>query len=73
MSATSIVRQRETFKMAKVRRRKALCVLIMLLEDEEEDNRKKCRTTWIKPWVARREENGCFQQVRFVLFSILYI
>ena len=44
------------------RRRKAI-LLILMLEEEEEESHKLNRTKWIRSWIARREEKGCFHQV----------
>lgn len=40
----------------------AICVLLMD-EDKQKERRKRERSTWIRPWLARREERGFFHQL----------
>ena len=56
-----------TSKMADAQRRRELAIALLLLaeldsEEELEYNGKE-RSVWVRPWIARREERGCFHQV----------
>jgi hypothetical protein len=38
-------------------------ILFILMLDEVEDSHERNRTKWVRSWIARREEKGCFHQV----------
>ena len=57
-------------------RRKAICTLLLLeldneLEEIDNDNTRD-RTTWVKSWGARREEKGCFHQVKLQKYNYFF-
>jgi hypothetical protein len=58
----------------KLRKKKAVAVLVLLELDKEREKKKQSRKVWVRPWIARREQKGCFHQVfiKFI-YSTLFI
>ncbi len=55
----------------KRRKKKAVAVLVFLELNEELEKKKRSRTVWVRPWIARE---GCFYQVFInLIYSILFI
>ena len=57
-----------TNKMADALSRRHLAITLLLLAELDNDEDLECngreRSVWVRPWLARREERGCFHQVR---------
>jgi hypothetical protein len=55
--------------MAKIRYRRkralALLILLDLIDDEAQQNlpKRRKRDTWVKPWIERRKEFGCYHHL----------
>ena len=59
--------------MAPISRRKkkavaAFILLTELLELDEREKKKRSRKVWVRPWIARRQQEGCFHQVFYIIF-----
>ena len=47
-----------------INKRKVGAILTMiLLSEEEETNRKRNRLIWVRPWIARKDERGVYNQL----------
>ncbi|XP_048580234.1 uncharacterized protein LOC116620173 isoform X1 [Nematostella vectensis] len=45
------------------RRREAFAIICLNLALKEEEKPKRAKKTWIRPWMARREERDCYHQL----------
>ena len=54
----------------KVRKKKAVAILVLLELDKEQEKNEQLRKVWARPWIARREQKGCFHQVFIGFFTV---
>ncbi|CAB4038159.1 Hypothetical predicted protein, partial [Paramuricea clavata] len=52
--------------MATMKKKKAVAAFVLLqefLELDEIQKKKRSRKVWVRPWIARRQQRGCFHQL----------
>ena len=55
------------------KKKKAIAAFILLMElleldKKEKKKKKRSRKVWVRPWIARRQQEGCFHQVFYIIF-----